>query len=172
MTHQGPGQREHRERAGIWNKVVVVISSYVNARARVKSIKWQRSSSSKLFFFKTLICKIAAFCKQLAKGTPLGAALRDPPQTTAAPDYQEARTLIVLLTLSAHAREDYSSHCVCLCLSVCLSVTLTTSTRWQAFSIGNLHRHEECNILFGLNFKFSILLRRKTRRYLGHYALS
>ena len=34
---------------------------------------------------KTLICKLAAFCKQLAKGTPLGAALRDPPQTTAAP---------------------------------------------------------------------------------------
>ena len=34
---------------------------------------------------KTLICKLAAFCKQLAKGTPVGAALRDPPQITAAP---------------------------------------------------------------------------------------
>ena len=55
-------------------------------------------------------------------------------------------------------------------LYVFLSVTLTTSTRWQAFSIGNLHGHEECNILFVLNdtiFKFLILLRRKTRRYLS-----
>ena len=34
---------------------------------------------------KTPIFKVAAFCKQLAKGTPLGAALRDLPQTTAAP---------------------------------------------------------------------------------------
>ena len=46
--------------------------------------------------------------------------------------------------ISAHACEGYSSRCVCQC------VTLATSTRWQAFSIGNLHRHEECNILFGL----------------------
>ena len=46
------------------------------------------------------------------------------------------------LTLSAHAREGYSSCCVCQC------VTLSTSTRWQTFSVGNLHGHEEYNILF------------------------
>ena len=41
-------------------------------------------------------------------------------------------------------------HCLVV-VRVCLSVCLSISTRWQAFSIGNLHGHEECNILFGLN---------------------
>ena len=36
-------------------------------------------------------------------------------------------------------------------VSVCVCVTLATSTRWQAFSVGNLHGHEEYNILVGLN---------------------
>ena len=47
---------------------------------------------------KTLICKLAAFCKQLAKGTPLGAALRDPPQTTAAPRQNADLILILIIT--------------------------------------------------------------------------
>ena len=34
---------------------------------------------------------------------------------------------------------------------VVVSVTIATSTRWQAFSVGNLHGHEEYNILVDLN---------------------
>ena len=43
---------------------------------------------------------------------------------------------------------------VSVCLSVRVCVTLATSTRWQTFSVGNLHVREECNILFGLNDAF------------------
>ena len=45
--------------------------------------------------------------------------------------------------------------------------SLATSTRWQTFSVGNLHGHEEYSILVGLNENFQFCFEEKPR--LGFY---